>query len=171
MDLTESHPLADLTDKQREVLDRLIEHKTSKEIARELRISPHTVDQRIQFAKEKLGASTRSEAAVLYRRLVEAYERMTYENSGVARPMPPADDAARERVSAYEILQPDRTRSDSTRVAEADYQVVLGLFDGRHAALMRLGAITVIALLLMLLLLGALGILMQLSRLIAQGGP
>src|SRR6478752_3465006 len=53
--------LAGLTAKQREVLDLLIEHKTSKEIARELGISPHTVDQRIQFAKEKLGASSRSE--------------------------------------------------------------------------------------------------------------
>ena len=36
--------LAGLTAKQREVLDLLIEHKTSKEIARELGISPHTVD-------------------------------------------------------------------------------------------------------------------------------
>ena len=43
--------LAGLTAKQREVLDLLIEHKTSMEIARRLGISPHTVDQRIQFAK------------------------------------------------------------------------------------------------------------------------
>lgn len=36
--------LDQLTAKQREVLDLLIEHKTSKEISRQLGISPHTVD-------------------------------------------------------------------------------------------------------------------------------
>lgn len=44
--------LQGLTRKQRQVLDLLIEHKTSKEIARRLSISPHTVDQRTQFAKD-----------------------------------------------------------------------------------------------------------------------
>ena len=62
--------LSGLTEKQRQVLDLLIDHKTSKEIARELRISPHTVDQRIQFAKDKLGARSRSDVAVIYRRLL-----------------------------------------------------------------------------------------------------
>jgi hypothetical protein len=62
------------------VLDLLIEHKTSKEIARELGISPHTVDQRIQFAKEKLGANSRSEVAQLYRQLVEICGQLTYQD-------------------------------------------------------------------------------------------
>src|SRR5690242_15958530 len=78
--------LVELTAKQREVMDLLIQHKTSKEIARRLSISPHTVDQRIQFAKEKLGANTRSEAAVAYRRLVETYGQLTYDESGIADP-------------------------------------------------------------------------------------
>ena len=76
--------LAGLTAKQREVLDLLIEHKTSKEIARQLGISPHTVDQRIQFAKEKLGASSRSEVAQLYRRLIEICGQLTYQESRIA---------------------------------------------------------------------------------------
>ena len=78
--------LSGLTDKQREVLDLLIEHKTSKEIARLLGISPHTVDQRIFFAKEKLGAASRNEAAAAYRRLVDVSGRTTYENSRIAAP-------------------------------------------------------------------------------------
>ncbi len=69
--------LAGLTAKQRQVLDLLIEHKTSKEIARQLGISPHTVDQRIQFAKEKLGAASRNEAAAAYRNLVALSGRVT----------------------------------------------------------------------------------------------
>src|SRR5690606_11226820 len=92
--------LAGLTPKQREVLDLLIEHKTSKEIGRELGISPHTVDQRIQFAKEKLGASSRSEVAQLYRRLVEICGQLTYEDSGIAAAAAEADNAARAQAGA-----------------------------------------------------------------------
>lgn len=60
-----------LTDKQREVLELLIEHKTSKEISRELGISPHTVDQRLDTVRARLGAKNRSEIAQIYRRLRE----------------------------------------------------------------------------------------------------
>lgn len=45
------NPLVELTAKQREVLDLLIQHMTSKEISRQLGISPHTVDQRIMLAR------------------------------------------------------------------------------------------------------------------------
>lgn len=38
---------------------------TSKEIARQLGISSHTVDQRIRYAMRTLGASTRADAAVI----------------------------------------------------------------------------------------------------------
>src|SRR5690606_1762496 len=92
--------LAGLTPKQREVLDLLIEHKTSKEIGRELGISPHTVDQRIQFAKEKLGASSRSEVAQLYRRLVEICGQLTYEDSGIAAAAAEADTGVRTQAGA-----------------------------------------------------------------------
>ena len=63
--------LSALTDKQRQVLDLLIEYTTSKEIAKRLAISPHTVDQRIEFAKRKLGARSRQDLAVQYRQMVE----------------------------------------------------------------------------------------------------
>src|SRR6187399_2210258 len=84
--------LAGLTAKQRQVLDLLIEHKTSKEIARQLGISPHTVDQRIQFAKEKLGAGSRNEAAAAYRQLVVLSGRVTYEDSRIAASAGVADN-------------------------------------------------------------------------------
>jgi len=63
-------PFQGLTAKQCEVLDLLIEHKTSKEISRMLGISRHTVDQRILLARGKLRATTRSEVAQAYRRLL-----------------------------------------------------------------------------------------------------
>lgn len=167
-DLNGADPFANLTAKQREVLDLLLEYKTSKEIARHLRISHHTVDQRIQFAKDKLGASTRSEAAVAYRRLLQLSEGMTYEDSGIAAVALSTDDAAGDRASATQPNSPNWTGSNAAEHAEADYQMVQGIFDGRFGTLTRLGAIFAIAVLLVLLVLGALGILTQLSQLMAR---
>lgn len=57
----------DLTAKQHEAVNLLIQHMTSKEISRILGISPHTVDQRIEAAKKKFGAETRGQLAQAYR--------------------------------------------------------------------------------------------------------
>lgn len=160
--------LADLTDKQRQVLDLLIEHKTSKEIARLLDISPHTVDQRIQFAKEKLGARTRNEAAVAYRRLVETYGKMTYEESRIAVAAFEWNEGAGTQGPLPEPSQRKRAQSYRSREAEVDYQVVPELFDGRHGTLMRLGAIIAIAVLMVVVVLGGLAIFAQLSQLLAR---
>src|SRR6478736_5066616 len=117
--------LAGLTGKQREVLDLLIEHKTSKEIARQLGISPHTVDQRIQFAKEKLGANSRSEVAQLYRRLVEICGQLTYENSGIAVSPELIDNGPGTQVGPLSALRRrERTYPGQPREAERDYPVV-----------------------------------------------
>ena len=72
-----------LTDKQRACLDLLIEHNTSKEIARLLDISKHSVDQRLTNARDALGAGDRNELAFIYRRLLETCDRMTYDAVGV----------------------------------------------------------------------------------------
>jgi DNA-binding CsgD family transcriptional regulator len=166
--LTGQIALWELTDKQRQVLDLLIQHKTSKEIARRLSISPHTVDQRIQFAKEKLGASTRSEAAVTYRRLVETYGQVTYDESGIADADPMADqtDGPQGPLPVSSLRQ--RFRSRPSHGPEADFQVVPELFDGRYGTLIRLGAIFGIAVALVLVVLGGLAIFNQLSELMAK---
>lgn len=75
-----------LTDKQRACLDLLIERKTSKEIARILKISKPTVDQRITAARILLGAANRDEAAVIYARLKRIYDRVTYDPMQVPKP-------------------------------------------------------------------------------------
>ena len=41
-------------------------HMTSKEIARALKISPYTVDQRLDAARRKLNVTSRKEAALLF---------------------------------------------------------------------------------------------------------
>ena len=55
-----------LTEKQAEALDGVWRRKSSKEIARDLGISPWSVDKRIDAARAKLGAQTRDEAARIY---------------------------------------------------------------------------------------------------------
>jgi DNA-binding CsgD family transcriptional regulator len=160
--------LAGLTGKQREVLDLLIEHKTSKEIARQLGISPHTVDQRIQFAKEKLGAGSRSEVAQLYRRLVEICGQLTYEDSRIAAAAAEADNGPGTQAGPLTALaRRERTYPDQPRETESDYPVVPELFEGRYGTLIRLGAIIAIAVFLVFLVLGGLAIFSTLSELMA----
>jgi DNA-binding CsgD family transcriptional regulator len=160
--------LAGLTPKQREVLDLLIEHKTSKEIARQLGISPHTVDQRIQFAKEKLGANSRSEVAQLYRRLVEICGQLTYEDSRIAAAAADADnDPGTQAGPLAALTRRERTYPDQPRETESDYPVVPELFEGRYGTLIRLGAIIAIAVFLVILVLGGLAIFSQLSEMMA----
>lgn len=77
--------LESITERQREVLDRVVEHRTSKEIARELGISPNTVDQRINAVRRRLGASDRAEVARLYAELIRVCGKTTYGSSVVEK--------------------------------------------------------------------------------------
>ena len=160
--------LGGLTEKQREVLDLLIEHKTSKEIARLLGISPHTVDQRIFFAKEKLGAASRNEAAAAYRRLVGVSGRTTYENSRIAASAGTAHGGSgllAGRVLA--LRHPELSQPEGSVLSELDFRVVPEWFDGRYGTLVRLSAIIAIAVFLVILVLGGLAIFSQLSEMMA----
>ncbi|MBO0749445.1 MAG: helix-turn-helix transcriptional regulator [Porphyrobacter sp.] len=67
--------LADLTQKQVEVLDLLLQHKTTKQIARELGIAPNTVDARIASVREKWRTSDRKATARVYAHLLETCEK------------------------------------------------------------------------------------------------
>ena len=58
-------PVARLSPGQIDCLLLVHQHLNSKEIAARLGISPHTVDQRIRGALEKLGVERRGEAALM----------------------------------------------------------------------------------------------------------
>lgn len=70
---------ARLTEKHRACLDLLLDHRTSKQIARILGIAKPTVDQRIAAARVILGASNRGDAALRYARLRAIYDQITYD--------------------------------------------------------------------------------------------
>jgi DNA-binding CsgD family transcriptional regulator len=75
-------PIARLTEGQRDCLRRVLMHMSSKDIARELDISPHTVDQRLRVAIQTLGVASRFEAA----RLLAQYERPDLYQASVYQP-------------------------------------------------------------------------------------
>ncbi|MFM2370917.1 MAG: hypothetical protein RIS85_639 [Pseudomonadota bacterium] len=178
-DLIEN-PLLDLTAKQREVLDLVIQHKTSKEISRILGISPHTVDQRIMLARGKLNVASRSEVAQAYRRLLQIYEQPVYELSHVGFPPLPGADRGRENVDASLAetgLEPQVQIAPGidgtgfvTPPAGADggsyHHVLPEIFDGPNGTLMRLGYMTAITVFLILIVLGGLSMFAQLSSLL-----
>lgn len=67
----EQNPVSLLNAGQRDCLRLVLLYMSSKQIARKLDISPHTVDQRIKVAMRLLGLSTRVEAA----QALAAYEQ------------------------------------------------------------------------------------------------
>ena len=71
--------VARLTDKQRQCMQLVVMRKSSKEIARELGIAKPTVDQRIANARQILGARNRDEAALIFARAIEPYDRIIYD--------------------------------------------------------------------------------------------
>lgn len=69
---------------QIETLRHVFEHKNSKEIARIMDVSPHTVDERVRRAIKKLNVSNRVEAATILARngvfdQVTPYQPLTYQ--------------------------------------------------------------------------------------------
>ncbi len=161
-------PLGGLTDKQIEALDLLIQHKTSKEISRILGISPHTVDQRINFAKKKLNASNRGELANAYRELTAIYERLTYEDSHMAAPAIPLDEGdGNDPEQLLVLTHPERSFRNEPENTHQDYHVP-ELFDGPSGTLVRLAVIAGITVLLILIVLGGIAMFSQASQ-IASG--
>lgn len=90
----------------------VLRHMSSKDIARALSISPHTVDQRIRHAMKTLGVANRVEAA----RLVEACEAEGEYQSLIYQP-PDIDSAAAAQPIAAPV--PERPRPSDKEVRNA----------------------------------------------------
>ena len=72
-------PVSRLTSGQLDCLKLVDQHLSSKEIAVELGISPHTVDQRIRIALQTLGVERRSQAARLVAGELGPYQRLIHQ--------------------------------------------------------------------------------------------
>lgn len=81
---------------QIETLRHVFEHKNSKEIARIMHVSPHTVDERVRRALKKLNVSNRIEAARILAGNgifdhVTPYQPLRYQLAELGEPPPAAD--------------------------------------------------------------------------------
>ena len=77
--------IAALPEHQRICLRKVLEHKSSKEIAIELGISPHTVDQRLKSAMQNLGVGSRVAAArLLAEHETPVYQPLVYQSPELA---------------------------------------------------------------------------------------
>ena len=81
------------------------QHLSSKEIAAELRISPHTVDQRIRGALQILGVERRSQAARLVAGHAGPYQRLIHQSPHVESSAPPVQPVG---AVSHQIRHADR---------------------------------------------------------------
>ncbi|HEU5481740.1 MAG TPA: helix-turn-helix transcriptional regulator [Sphingomicrobium sp.] len=96
---------AKLTQGQLECLRLVDQHLSSKEIAVELGISPHTVDQRIRQALQILGVSRRQQAARIVSQCCEPYQRLIHQSPYIeAR----TDSGEQEGAVSIQIRHADR---------------------------------------------------------------
>jgi DNA-binding CsgD family transcriptional regulator len=72
--------VAKLTPGQLDCLLLVDQHLSSKEIAAELKISSHTVDQRIRQALATLGVERRTQAARIVAQVKEPYQRLIHQS-------------------------------------------------------------------------------------------
>ncbi len=127
-----------LTEGQQTCLRLVYRMQSSKQIARTLGISRHTVDQRVTLACRRLGVTTRAEAALI----VADYDRMVAPDridlSAAALAVAPSDPPAMPQLAAaehddatsvYELESTDHSLSRSARRAT----LRLPLPDGKEA--------------------------------------
>lgn len=158
-----------LTDKQREALNLLIQHKTSKEISRILGISPHTVDQRIESAKRKFGAATRGELAQAYMHSLPIGERLTYEDSHLSDLSINRETSTSDEPDRFEaMLDPNWTGQDEPWRPNRRYRVVPELFSGPGGTIYRLAAIVMMATLMVVTVLGGISIFVAMTEILTR---
>jgi DNA-binding CsgD family transcriptional regulator len=92
--------IARLSAGQLDCLRLVNEHLSSKEIATELDISPHTVDQRVRGALQILGVERRAQAARIVAQHSEPYQRLIHQSPHVAisRPAPQPRPAVSHQI-------------------------------------------------------------------------
>lgn len=107
-------PVAQLTEGQRDCLRLVYRHMTSKDIARALGISPHTVDMRLRTAMKTLGVDGRIDAArLLFDAEGEtgAYQSLIYQSPELGGSAEPAmNGAPASTVSDENAVQHSDTR-------------------------------------------------------------
>lgn len=153
-----------LSAKQREVLDLLLQHKTSKEIARDLGISPHTVEQRLRIARERLGVSRRSDLVAKYLHHNSLYGQTVYEVSPIASSAFSLSHEGEPRGDAYLVV--DHQVEAGGQEQDQAVLLVPAIFLGPTGYLLRVGSVFAIAAAAIMVAIGGLAMFQELSRIL-----
>lgn len=107
--------VAQLTDGQRDCLRLVYQHLTSKDIARQLGVSPHTVDMRLRTAMRTLDVASRIDAAraLAFFEGPEAYQPLIYQSPELVPAGLEGDEAASASNDDRERQTHERSRQDS----------------------------------------------------------
>ena len=97
--------VARLTPGQLDCLRLVHQHLSSKEIAAELGISPHTVDQRIRQSLQTLGVERRTQAARIVAQYSEPYQRLIHQPPYIPAA---AESGHPEAAVSHQIRHADR---------------------------------------------------------------
>ena len=100
-----SESVARLSSGQLDCLRLVDQHLSSKEIAVELGISPHTVDQRIRGALQILGVERRSQAARKVAQELGPYQRLIHQSPHIEAP---SDSDQSDAAVGFQIRHADR---------------------------------------------------------------
>ena len=122
-DLEIDKRFASLSTKQRAVLDLLAQNLTSKEIARELNVSPYAVEQRIHTFRTKFGPVPRRELVRIYAELAGAFQS----------PMPYASRFTAAETSERSL---ERTEEPIPIITESKLKFLVGFFSGLSLGLL-----------------------------------
>lgn len=155
-----------LTDRQRDVVELVLQHQSSKEIARRLGISHHTVDQRVAAARKKFNAGSRAELARIYGQHRMICEEPLYQFPQVAEPSVVGHEGQRDQpvepvftlsdVAHFQMTPPWQGASAKHAGLEA--------FDNRFGITGRLASIVALSTLMAVMLLAVVAIMDMLSR-------
>lgn len=120
-----------LSEAQRTCLRMVIMHMSSKDIARELRISPHTVDQRLKGAIQILGVDSRVEAARILARHEGGgtYQPLVYQTPDIA--------GVPSQVPIHGLVDREGSQSQSGHAMRED-QAVFGMSISQPRSALRL---------------------------------
>ena len=106
---------------QLDCLQLVNEHLNSKEIAVELDISPHTVDQRIRGALHILGVERRAQAARIVARYKGPYQRLIHQSSDI----PGGEQTGHpEAAVRHQIRHADRAGGAGSALIRTEQRVV-----------------------------------------------
>jgi len=156
--------LARLTPAQIEVLDRVVLHMTSKEIARELGIAPNTVDQRVKAAWAKLGTSDRASTVRKYAELRTICGQSTYGQTVIDLPSEFPDQPFQDLPDDPAFVVEDSLTGEGFYWGHQP--TVLEALDARFGRLGRVGAIVACSVMLAVLGLTVTAIAVTLGNLI-----